>query len=76
MWFSIRHKGPQYKGRPSGRRWALLNPAHESRTLYHKVLGDPLVGFVPRWVFGVDTDLPLPLLFGALGFIAGVTGER
>ena len=26
------------------------------------------VGFVPRWVFGVDTDLPLPLLFGALGF--------
>jgi hypothetical protein len=31
------------------------------------------VGFVPRWVFGVNTDLPLPLLFGALGFIAGVT---
>jgi hypothetical protein len=31
------------------------------------------VGFVPRWVFGVDTDLPLPLLFGGLGFIAGVT---
>ncbi len=31
------------------------------------------VGFVPRWVFGVYTDLPLPLLFGALGFIAGVT---
>ena len=28
---------------------------------------------MPRWVFGVDTDLPLPLLFGALGFIAGVT---
>ena len=31
------------------------------------------VGFVPRWVFGVYTDLPLPLLFGALGFMAGVT---
>src|SRR5258705_13346281 len=31
------------------------------------------VGFVPRWVFGVSTDLPFPLLFGGLGFIAGVT---
>jgi hypothetical protein len=31
------------------------------------------VGFVPRWVFGVSSDLPFPLLFGALGFIAGVT---
>jgi hypothetical protein len=31
------------------------------------------VGGVPRWVFGVNTDLPLPLLFGALGFLAGVT---
>lgn len=31
------------------------------------------VGFVPRWVFGINTDLPFPLLFGALGFIAGVT---
>lgn len=30
------------------------------------------VGFVPRWVFGIDGDLPFPLLFGALGFIAGV----
>ena len=30
-------------------------------------------GFVPRWVFGVNTDLPMPLLFGALGLIAGVT---
>src|SRR5258706_9416619 len=30
-------------------------------------------GFVPRWVFGVDADLPFPLLFGALGFIAGAT---
>ncbi|MFN2566196.1 MAG: hypothetical protein ABR499_14460 [Gemmatimonadaceae bacterium] len=30
-------------------------------------------GFVPRWVFGVNADLPFPLLFGVLGFIAGVT---
>src|SRR5262245_26024581 len=31
------------------------------------------VGFVPRWVFGINSDLPFPLLFGALGFLAGVT---
>lgn len=31
------------------------------------------VGFVPRWVLGINGDLPFPLLFGALGFIAGVT---
>jgi len=31
------------------------------------------VGFVPRWVFGIISDLPFPLLFGGLGFIAGVT---
>ena len=31
------------------------------------------VGFVPRWIFGVNSDLPFPLLFGGLGFIAGVT---
>jgi hypothetical protein len=30
-------------------------------------------GFVPRWVFGIDSDLPFPLLFGGLGFIAGAT---
>jgi hypothetical protein len=30
-------------------------------------------GSVPRWVFGIQSDLPFPLLFGALGFIAGVT---
>jgi len=29
-------------------------------------------GGVPRWVFGVDTDAPLPLVFGLLGLIAGV----
>src|SRR5689334_9934619 len=31
------------------------------------------VGFIPRWVLGIDSDLPFPLLFGGLGFIAGVT---
>ena len=31
------------------------------------------VGFVPRWVLGIGSDLPFPILFGALGFIAGVT---
>jgi hypothetical protein len=32
-------------------------------------------GFVSRWVFGLglDGDVPFPLVFGALGFIAGVT---
>src|ERR1041385_6195892 len=32
------------------------------------------VGFGPRWVLGINGgDLPFPLLFGGLGFIAGVT---
>jgi len=31
------------------------------------------VGFVPRWVFGFNSDLPFPFLFGGLGLIAGVT---
>lgn len=31
-----------------------------------------LVGGIPRWVLGVNTDAPIPLLFGAFGFIAGV----
>jgi hypothetical protein len=31
------------------------------------------VGFTPRWVLGLESDLPFPLLFGGLGFIAGVT---
>ena len=31
------------------------------------------VGFVPRWVFGIEGDLPFPLLFGGLGLIAGVS---
>ena len=29
-------------------------------------------GSVPRWVFGVNTDAPLPLVFGLFGLIAGV----
>lgn len=31
------------------------------------------VGFVPRWVLGINSDLPFSILFGGLGFIAGVT---
>ena len=30
------------------------------------------VGFVPRWVFGFNTDVPFPLVFGVLGFMAGI----
>ncbi len=30
-------------------------------------------GLVPRWVFGFNADVPFPLVFGVLGFIAGVT---
>lgn len=29
-------------------------------------------GTVPRWVFGVNTDAPLPLVFGLFGLLAGV----
>jgi hypothetical protein len=32
-----------------------------------------VVGMVPRWVLGFNTDVPFPLVFGVLGFIAGVT---
>jgi len=32
-----------------------------------------VVGSLPRWVFGVNTDAPIPLVFGVFGFIAGVT---
>ena len=31
------------------------------------------VGLAPRWVFGFNADVPLPLVFGILGFTAGVT---
>lgn len=30
-------------------------------------------GSIPRWVLGINTDAPFPLIFGVLGFIAGVT---
>ena len=30
-------------------------------------------GLVPRWLLGFNTDAPFPLVFGVLGFIAGVT---
>lgn len=30
-------------------------------------------GSIPRWVFGINTDAPFPLIFGVLGFVAGVT---
>ncbi len=29
-------------------------------------------GMVPRWLFGFNTDVPFPVVFGVLGFIAGV----
>src|SRR3954471_24557403 len=32
-----------------------------------------VVGMVPPWVFGVNTNAPMPLIFGVLGFFAGVT---
>ena len=31
------------------------------------------VGFVPRWVLGINGDVPFSFVFGALGFIAGAT---
>ena len=31
------------------------------------------VGLVLRWLFGVHTDAPIPLVFGVFGFIAGIT---
>jgi hypothetical protein len=30
-------------------------------------------GLVPRWVFGFNADAPFPIIFGVLGFVAGVT---
>src|SRR6184192_3526479 len=29
-------------------------------------------GLVPRWVFGFNADVPFPIVFGVLGFIAGL----
>jgi hypothetical protein len=31
-----------------------------------------VAGSVPRWVFGVNTDAPLPLVFGLFGLMAGI----
>ena len=30
------------------------------------------LGFVPRWIFGVETDVPISLLLAQFGFVAGV----
>jgi hypothetical protein len=30
------------------------------------------VGIFPRWVFGFNPDAPFPIIFGVLGFIAGL----
>lgn len=32
-----------------------------------------LAGGVARWILGVNTDAPIPILLGAFGFVAGVT---
>ncbi|MDB4908047.1 MAG: hypothetical protein JWO05_2831 [Gemmatimonadetes bacterium] len=32
-----------------------------------------IAGGVPRWLLGVNTDVPIPLVLGAFGFVAGVT---
>jgi hypothetical protein len=29
-------------------------------------------GSLPRWLFGFNADAPFPLIFGVLGFVAGV----
>lgn len=31
------------------------------------------VGAIPRWVFGINTDVPIPVIFGVFGFTAGLT---
>jgi hypothetical protein len=31
------------------------------------------VGLLPRWVLGYNPDAPFPIIFGVLGFVAGVT---
>jgi hypothetical protein len=31
-----------------------------------------VAGMVPRWMFGIETDVPFPIVFGVLGFTAGV----
>ena len=34
-----------------------------------------LAGGATHWLLGITTDLPLPLLFGGLGFLAGVASS-
>jgi len=34
--------------------------------------GWSVVGMIPRWVLGINADAPFPLIFGVLGFFAGV----
>jgi hypothetical protein len=29
-------------------------------------------GSIPRWLFGFNTDVPFPIVFAVLGFVAGV----
>ena len=31
------------------------------------------VGLIPRWVLGFNPDAPFPIIFGVLGFMAGVS---
>jgi hypothetical protein len=31
------------------------------------------VGLIPRWVLGFNPDAPFPIIFGVLGFVAGIT---
>ena len=31
-----------------------------------------LAGAAPRWLFGFNPDVPFPIVFGVIGFIAGV----
>jgi hypothetical protein len=31
-----------------------------------------VAGLVPRWLFGFNTDVPFPIVFGVLGFVAGI----
>ena len=30
-------------------------------------------GLVPRWILGFNSDAPFPIIFGLLGFVAGIT---
>lgn len=30
-------------------------------------------GLVPRWILGFNPDAPFPIIFGVLGFLAGIT---